>query len=104
MSAEKLTAKDYQFALYSQSACNLSGIVFEFARVMQKICDQSNEDGHGTDWKNTHPICRLYAEQIMHLACGGSSATVGAGESYSKASEACEKAANTEVECLSQPT
>ena len=67
---EKLTEHDYKMAVWSQEACNLSGVVFEFARVMQKICDEAREGQHGTDWKNTHPICRLYAEQIMHLASG----------------------------------
>lgn len=60
-------AGDYEMAIFSQSACNLSGIVFEFARVMEKICEESNRDGHGTEWKNTHEIARLYSEQIRHL-------------------------------------
>ena len=59
--------EDYQAALHSQSACNLSGVVFSFAQIMQRICDEANEKGEGTDWKNLHPICRLFAEQIMHL-------------------------------------
>ncbi len=67
---EGLTAHDYQMAVYAQSACNLSGIDFEFARVMDKICTDAQRHGHGTEWKNTHPICRLYAEQIIHLAGG----------------------------------
>ena len=62
-----LTKKDYQDALYVQDACNLSGIVFSFAKVMQKICD---DNPGSTDARNTHPIARLYAEQIMHLSCG----------------------------------
>ena len=65
-----LTSNDYSKALDSQSACNLSGIVFEFARVMKKICNEAARDDHGTEWKNNHPICRLYAEQIAHLTCG----------------------------------
>ena len=58
-----LTAKDYQTALDVQSACNLSGVIFSFAHIMEKIC----EDVKGTDDRNNHVICRLFAEQIMFL-------------------------------------
>ena len=65
---EKMLEKsDYQKAVWAQTACNLSGIVFEFSELMKKICNESNKYGHGTDWKNQHPICRLFAEQIQHL-------------------------------------
>lgn len=67
MSENKLTANDYQGAIDVQSACNLSGVVHSFSRVMAKICHESDEGKHGTDWKNNHAICRMYAEQIMHL-------------------------------------
>lgn len=60
-------SRDYHNALLVQSACNLSGVVFDFSRIMQKICNQSTKEALGTDWKNHHPICRLFAEQIMHL-------------------------------------
>jgi hypothetical protein len=63
---EHLTPNDYQMALDSQSACNLSGIVFSFAKVMQRICN----DNHDTEARNTHPICQLYAEQIRFLSHG----------------------------------
>ena len=64
------TQGDYQKALMSQDACNLSGIVFEFAKVMERICAQAHAERLGTEWKNTHAICRLYAEQIYFLASG----------------------------------
>lgn len=70
MADEYLTERDYQNAVCSQNACNLSGIVFEFARVMQKICNEAQREGHGTKWRNNHPIARLYAEQITHLTGG----------------------------------
>jgi len=83
---EFLTPHDYEMALHSQSACNLSGIVFGFAEVMQKICNEANRDGHGTEWKNKHPICRLYAEQIAHLSGAGASMDTN---SYFEASKIC---------------
>ena len=63
---EKVTAKDYQNALDVQSACNLGAIVHSFSRVMKKL----QNEGHGTDWINNHPITRMYAEQIAHLTQG----------------------------------
>src|SRR5258708_33039861 len=64
---ETLTRRDYQDALDVQDACNLSGVVFAFARVMQKICNESNAPNRGRDWKNTHPIAVLYASKIASL-------------------------------------
>lgn len=80
-----LTPDDYGRALDAQSACNLSGIVFSFAQVMQRICNEANAGGHGTEWKNAHPICRLYAEQIVHLT---DRPTLD-GDTYSKAYSVC---------------
>jgi len=78
-----LRREDFQAALWSQSACNLSGVVFSFARVMQRICDEANATNKGTDWKNQHAICRLFAEQINHLT---------RARSYDDAAETCEVA------------
>ena len=64
---EILTQSDFEFAVHSQSACNLSGIVFHFADTMHRIVNEARKTGHATDWWNSHPICRLYAEQICHL-------------------------------------
>ena len=66
-----LTRKDYQNALDVQSACNLSGVVKSFADVMGRIFDEGHSGKKGTDWINTHSICRLYAEQIAHLSGAG---------------------------------
>ena len=62
---------DYQNALSSQSACNLSGIVRSFSDILSKIWDEAREKGEGTDWVNNHPISVLFAEQITHLANAG---------------------------------
>jgi len=62
-----LTKNDYQKALDSQTACNLSGIVFSFAEIMKRICNEDRNLNEGTEWRNKHPICRLFAEQIIHL-------------------------------------
>lgn len=73
-----LTPNDYQTALDVQSACNLSGVVHSFSRIMDKI------DVKGTDSRNNHAICRLFAEQIMFLT---------SNRDYSDAYNECERKA-----------
>jgi hypothetical protein len=75
---------DYEFALFSQSACNLSGIVFHFADAMRRINKEARNNSNGTEWRNSHPICRLYAEQIYHLT---------RNTEWQKAYDECEKKA-----------
>lgn len=69
---ETLTLDDWKSAFEVQDACNLSGVVFTFARIMQKICN--DPENVGTDWKNNHPIAVLYASKISSLAGLGYSA------------------------------
>lgn len=60
-----LSANDYQKAMDSQMACNLMALVNSLAEVLPRIKEES--DGV-TDMINTHPIVRMYAEQIMFLS------------------------------------
>ena len=81
-----VTKQDYKDALLVQDACNLSGVVFAFAQTMQRICDEAHAQGQGTAWRNNHPICRLFAEQILYLTGGGA----GTPSTYFPAHDACE--------------
>ncbi len=56
-------------ALQCQDACNLSGVVFSFAKAMQAICDESNSKEHfrGTDWKNKHAIVAMFLDKLIDL-------------------------------------
>ncbi len=63
MSKTNLTAKDYQTALDVQNACNLSGVIYSFADIMQRLC----KDVPSTEDRNRHPICIMFAEQIKWL-------------------------------------
>lgn len=81
--ASCLSADDYGNAMLSQTACNLSGIIRSAAKVTEAIWAEARRLGKGTDWVNKHPIMRLYAEQISHLAKGDLA-------SYGEASEICE--------------
>lgn len=55
--------KHAKTALQIQDACNLSGVVHEFSRVMSFLCDR----GLCTDDRNKHPIAVLFADKIAHL-------------------------------------
>lgn len=79
-----------QWALDAQNACNLSGIVRSFARITDVLWEHARAGGHGTTWVNTHPISRLFAEQIAHLTKTGDDAVT-----YCAAYEACERLAST---------
>ncbi len=63
---EKLK-REYEVALLSQSACNLSGLVHHLSKAMELIWEEAREQGQGTDYVNNHPIVRLYAEQMSFL-------------------------------------
>ncbi len=63
-----LTKKDYQDAIHSQSACNLSGLVKSLAEVLDRIWEEAREQKKGTDFVNDQPIVRLFAEQIFYLS------------------------------------
>lgn len=54
-------------AVLIQDACNLSGVVFEFARCMQAICDEAQRLGKGTQWKNQHPIVTAFLLKLSDL-------------------------------------
>ena len=82
---QKLETRDWQWAIHSQDAFNLSGVVHNFSQVISRLWNEAHERGEGTEWVNSHPICRLYAEQIYHLA---------SGRDYFEAYQACTKEAN----------
>ena len=63
---EKLK-REYEMALLSQSACNLSGLVHHLSKAMELIWQEAKEQEQGTDYVNSHPIVRLYLEQMNFL-------------------------------------
>jgi len=63
---EKLR-KEYEMALLSQDACNLSGLVHSLSKAMELIWEEATEQGQGTNYVNNHPIVRLYLEQMSYL-------------------------------------
>ncbi len=58
-------------ALQVQDAVNLSGIIHSFSRDFEALWKEADRLKKGTQYVNTHPVCRLYLEQIAFLVCGG---------------------------------
>lgn len=77
-------------AILVQDACNLSGVVHSFSRVMSLLSEISNRQKRGTDWKNHHPIAVMYASKIAALT-GAELSSV-----FSKAYERCKYLSETE--------
>ena len=84
----------HEWALLSQDACNLSGIVHKLSEICTLLWKEARRKGEGTDWVNTHPAVRLFAEQIHFLA---------SKRDYFKAYEICRKEAQTEQEHANAP-
>ena len=78
-------------ALYTQSACNVSGLVHSLDSAVSRLWKQAHAEGHGTDWVNKHPVVVLYATQIAHLSRAGSM------ENWESAVRACEEAAGVNL-------
>jgi hypothetical protein len=101
-------ANIYQNALNSQNACNLSGIVKTLAQDLDIIWNEARAQNAGTDYVNTHPVVRLYVEQLVSLNKSGvllDSASAGHDaenpfNTYSNAYSKCRERAETKGETL----
>ena len=65
-----LNKRDYQDAIYSQGAVNAGALVKSLAKSVDGMWDEARAQGKGADYVNTHPIMRLFAEQIGYLSSG----------------------------------
>ena len=50
-----------------QNACNLSGVVHSFDKVVSKIWDLANAKKKGTDWVNHHPVTVMFVYKLCDL-------------------------------------
>lgn len=73
-------------ALACQSACNLSGVVSALERAVKALWTVAEAEGHGTDWVNRHPICVLFAAQVVHLTTGSA---LSSHDAYTVAYDVC---------------
>jgi|ERR671922_1389515 hypothetical protein len=67
-----LTRLDWQHGEWSQTACNVSGLVHSLAGVIDRVWRDARDRGEGTAFVNGHPLVRLDAEQILYLSSGTS--------------------------------
>ncbi len=79
-------AKD---ALAVQDACNLSGLVFSLAKVMQALCDHPRNAG--TDWRNHHPVLVLWLSKLQSLNTRDTSDVGYFARAYDLCSEVADK-------------
>ncbi len=56
-------------AIAVQNACNLSGVVHSFSKIMDRLWKLKRESGESfsTTDINRHRICRLFASKIQSL-------------------------------------
>lgn len=62
-----LTADDYRQAIQAQDACNLSGIVHSWSKMMDKIWEEARALKEGTQWVNRHPINVMFSSKVASL-------------------------------------
>lgn len=60
----------FRLAVQCQDACNLSGVLHDFDRIVQtEIWAEARRVGGGTQFVNTHPITVLFVYKLATL-CG----------------------------------
>ena len=74
----------YQQAVDSQTACNLSGLMYSLPKIADQVWEEIRARKSSTTKFNEHPVIRLFAEQIAWLGTHGD---------YSKAAQECEEKA-----------
>ena len=52
----------------AMNACNLSGLAYDFPRIMEAVWDDVHLHGGGTDQANTHPLTVLWVQKMADLA------------------------------------
>jgi hypothetical protein len=76
-----------QQAIDIQDACNLSGVVYSFARVMDTLCANTT----ATRDRNSHPIVTMFLLKLCELnGCGST-----LHETYEAAEKACHELAQS---------
>lgn len=57
-----------QTALRVQDACNLSGVLASFNRIVVDVLwPEARRLNKGTEWVNQHPICTLFLDKLSDL-------------------------------------
>jgi hypothetical protein len=81
----------YKEAIEVQDACNLSGVIHSFSKVMDEIWKEAKDNGEGTYYVNHHPVAIMFSSKISSLT--GQNEVYGEPEHHSvnKAYVICEE-------------
>jgi hypothetical protein len=74
-------------AIAVQDACNMSGVVHSFDRIVSDLADLARERGLGGDFVRSHPVVKMFADKIADLA------RVRTMEEFGEAYDACKELA-----------
>ena len=55
-------------AILAQDACNLSGIVYSFASILDALSAEATRIGAGTLWVNSHPVSKLFCYKLADIS------------------------------------
>jgi hypothetical protein len=90
--AEMTLVQAAEAAINVQNACNLSGVLYSFAKAMSTICDEANKEGHGTAWRNHHPVTILFVDKLASLAGIQDVGNPAFGPAYDECTRLCKEA------------
>lgn len=87
-------AKD---AIFIQDACNLSGVVHSWSRILTEVIwPWARELGKGTEWVNTHPINVMFSNKVASLTRSETFRT------FDRAYEKCMELSAGNLDCLTE--
>jgi hypothetical protein len=68
MGEQQMTLQEAaKLSMACQDACNLTGVLYSWARVGPVLWAEANRLGKGTDWVNSHPVNILFASKLASL-------------------------------------
>ncbi|MHA2265432.1 MAG: hypothetical protein ACXAEN_23840 [Candidatus Thorarchaeota archaeon] len=90
----------YQDAIQVQDACNLSGVLYSWARHMKTLRDIMWNENKDQEWLNTHPVNVLFASKVsslVHMECLSHDSMDRFHEAYSVATQVVEEHEDKEL-------
>mgnify|MGYP001598560898 FL=1 len=52
----------------AMDACNSSGLIHDFPKVVDEIWAEARELNEGTEYVNSHPLIVIFADKLLQLA------------------------------------
>ena len=63
-----VTQKTYKQWWQAMDACNSSGLIHAFPKVVDEIWEEARERSQGTAYVNSHPLVIIFARKLLDLA------------------------------------